>query len=132
MTPPEPFLAVENLARTFGGVKAVDGLSIELLAGQVVGLIGANGAGKTTTMRILATLDLPDRGNVRLSGVDIEVPASTAAKIVAETTLGSVDVGDGFTKREGAFLTESALAGRTPLLTIRAGVRLGSLKLRAT
>ncbi|HEX2739095.1 MAG TPA: hypothetical protein VHM69_01510 [Rubrobacter sp.] len=67
-----------------------------------------------------------------LSGVEIEVPASTAAKIVAETTLGSVDVGDGFTKREGAFLTERALAGGEPLLTIRAGVRLGSLQLRAT
>ncbi|QIN81564.1 hypothetical protein GBA63_02175 [Rubrobacter tropicus] len=62
-----------------------------------------------------------------LSGVDIEVPASTAAKIVAETTLGSVDVGDGFEKREGAFWTGS---GTGPMLTVRAGVRLGSLKLR--
>jgi hypothetical protein len=67
-----------------------------------------------------------------LSGVEIEIPASTAAKIVAETTLGSVDVGDGFTKREGAFWTEAGSAGNGPLLTIRAGVRLGSLQLRAT
>jgi hypothetical protein len=66
-----------------------------------------------------------------LSGVEISVPAATAARVAAETTLGSVDVGDGFTKREGAFLTEGALAENTPLLTIRAGVRLGSLKLRA-
>lgn len=64
-----------------------------------------------------------------LSGVDIEIPASTAAKIVTETTLGSVDVGDGFEKREGAFWTGS---GTGPMLTVRAGVRLGSLKLRAT
>jgi len=67
-----------------------------------------------------------------LSGVEIEIPASTAAKIVAETTLGSVDVGDGFTKREGAFWTEAGAAGDKPLLTIRAGVRLGALQLRAT
>lgn len=67
-----------------------------------------------------------------LSGVEIAVPSSTAARIVAETTLGGVEVGDGFTKREGAFLTEAALAGSVPLLTIRAGVRLGSLKLRTT
>jgi hypothetical protein len=40
-----------------------------------------------------------------LSGVEIAVPGSTAAEIVAETTVGTVDVGDGFTKREGAFLT---------------------------
>ena len=67
-----------------------------------------------------------------LSGVKISVPASTAARIVAETTLGSVDVGDGFTKRKGAFLTDGALNGGNPLLEIRAGVRLGALQLRAT
>ncbi len=67
-----------------------------------------------------------------LSGVEIKIPPSTAAKIVAETTLGSVDVGDGFTKSEGAFWTEAGAAGNEPLLTIRAGVRLGSLQLRAT
>jgi hypothetical protein len=67
-----------------------------------------------------------------LSGVEISVPASTAARIVAETTLGSVGVGDGFTKREGAFLTEGALGGRLPVLEIRAGVRLGALQLRVT
>jgi hypothetical protein len=66
-----------------------------------------------------------------LSGVEITVPATTAARIVAETTLGSVDVGDGFTKREGAFLTEGALSGEAPVLEIGAGVRLGSLRLRA-
>src|SRR5215217_4040871 len=67
-----------------------------------------------------------------LSGVEISVPASTAARIVAETTLGSVEVGDGFTKREGAFLTEGALGGSMPVLDIRAGVRLGALQLRVT
>ena len=66
-----------------------------------------------------------------LSGVEISIPATTVARITAETTLGSVDVGDGFTKREGAFLTEGALRGDGPLLEIRAGVRLGALQLRA-
>ena len=67
-----------------------------------------------------------------LSGVEIKIPPSTAAKIVAETTVGSVDVGDGFTKSEGAFWTEAGAAGNEPLLTMRAGVRLGSLQLRTT
>jgi len=66
-----------------------------------------------------------------LSAVEIKIPPSTAAKVVAETTLGSVDVGDGFTKSEGAFWTEAGRAGSEPILTIRAGVRLGSLQLRA-
>src|SRR5215211_5353791 len=64
-----------------------------------------------------------------LSGVVVSVPSSTAARLATETTLGSVDLGDGFTKREGAFLTEAALSGDGPVLRIRAGVRLGSLQL---
>jgi ABC-2 type transport system ATP-binding protein len=72
MKPPvPPMLDVTGLSRWFGNVRAVHDVSFKLEAGQVVGLIGANGAGKTTTMRILATLDLPDRGTVRLGGVDI-------------------------------------------------------------
>jgi hypothetical protein len=67
-----------------------------------------------------------------LSGVEIAVPGATAAQIVAETSLGSLDVGDGFTKREDAFLTEAGVAEKKPLLTIRAGVRLGALQIRAT
>jgi hypothetical protein len=67
-----------------------------------------------------------------LSGVEIKIPPSTAAKIVVETTVGSVDLGNGFTKSEGAFWTEAGAAGNEPLLTIRAGVRLGSLQLRTT
>ncbi len=66
-----PFIEVEGLFRWFEGVKAVNGVSFTLPAGQVVGLIGANGAGKTTTMRLLATLDIPDRGTVRIGGIDI-------------------------------------------------------------
>lgn len=65
------FLEVEGLVRWFDGVHAVNGVSFEIPAGAVVGLIGANGAGKTTTMRLLATLDQPDHGAVRLGGIDI-------------------------------------------------------------
>jgi ABC-2 type transport system ATP-binding protein len=77
-----PILEVKGLARSFGEVKAVNGVSFQLQAGQVVGLIGANGAGKTTTMRILATLDVPDGGTVRLGGVDIvEYPNEVRRRI---------------------------------------------------
>src|SRR5215211_6131398 len=80
------------------------------------------------------TLSRDARVNIEtgLSGVNVTIPASTSARVIAETTLGSVDVGDGFTKREGAFVTEGALGGVAPTLAIRAGVRLGSLRLRAT
>ena len=63
---------VVNITRTFQrGFKAVDGLSFSFSSGEVVGFVGPNGAGKTTTMRILATLDVPDSGDVLLDGVSI-------------------------------------------------------------
>ena len=77
-----PFLEVNELVRWYGKVRAVDGVSFTLGAGQVVGLIGANGAGKTTTMRILATLDTADSGTVRLGGLDVaEHPGQVRRRI---------------------------------------------------
>ena len=69
--PAEPVIEVDNLHRNFGPVLAVRGLSFRMEKGQVMGFIGANGAGKTTTMRILATLDLPSQGSVRVAGYDV-------------------------------------------------------------
>lgn len=66
-----PLLEVSHLFRAFESVKAVNDISFKLYPGQVVGLIGANGAGKTTTMRMLATLDIPDSGEILLNGTSI-------------------------------------------------------------
>lgn len=66
----EPLVEVRNLCRSFGKVKAVDGVSFDIYPGQVVGFIGENGAGKTTTMRMMVTLDLPDAGSIRIKGFD--------------------------------------------------------------
>ena len=66
-----PLLEVRSLSRSFGKVKAVDGISFTVEAGQVFGFIGPNGAGKTTTMRILATLDLPDTGDAWVDGQSV-------------------------------------------------------------
>ncbi len=64
-----------------------------------------------------------------LSSVQIAVPAATAAKIAAESVTGGLAVGDGFTKREGAFWTSGAIAGGRPVLTVHASIALGSLTL---
>ncbi|HEY5741261.1 MAG TPA: ATP-binding cassette domain-containing protein, partial [Terrimicrobiaceae bacterium] len=58
----EPIIEVKNLARDFGEVKAVNGVSFEIAAGTIAGFIGANGAGKTTTMRMMVTLERPSAG----------------------------------------------------------------------
>jgi ABC-2 type transport system ATP-binding protein len=64
-------ISVRDLHRQFGLVHAVSGLSFDILAGQVVGFIGANGAGKTTTMRMMATLDMPTNGSISVAGFDV-------------------------------------------------------------
>ena len=64
-----------------------------------------------------------------MSSLEIRIPAGTAAKVTPETVLGSVDMADGFMKKEGAFWNEAALRGATPLLTISASVVMGSIRL---
>ena len=65
-----------------------------------------------------------------MSSVEIRVPSSTAAKIFSKTVLGTLDIGDGYTKKEGAFWTEAAVAGKTPFLTISASMSLGILSIK--
>jgi len=66
-----------------------------------------------------------------MSGVEISVPATTAVKIKAGIVMGGLSIGDGFTKKEGAFWTEAAVKGQTPVLTIEANISLGGLTIRA-
>lgn len=74
--------------------------------------------------------DAHARISAALSSVEISVPASTAARITTESPMGHIEIGEGFTSKEGAFWTPAALEGRTPVLTISASVALGSLTLR--
>jgi ABC-2 type transport system ATP-binding protein len=64
-------LEVRGLRRDYGVLRAVDDVSFDLEAGTILGFIGPNGAGKSTTMRILATLDTPTAGEVRLDGFSL-------------------------------------------------------------
>lgn len=67
-----------------------------------------------------------------LSSVSIAIPSTTAASITSESFLGGMEVGDGFTKQSGAYLTPAALKGQTPLLRIATSVALGSVRLQLT
>lgn len=65
-----------------------------------------------------------------MASVEVIVPANTAVKIATESVMGSLNVGNGFTKKAGAFWTEAAIKGQTPVLAIEASVSLGSLIIR--
>ena len=63
-------IRVENLVRTFGDVRAVDGVSFHVRPGEVFAFLGPNGAGKTTTIQMLTTLLRPTSGTMALDGLD--------------------------------------------------------------
>ena len=65
---------LDGVVRVFGGTKAVDGLSLRLGAGEVMGFLGTNGAGKTTTIKMLLGLLAPSAGRVRVLGGDPSDP----------------------------------------------------------
>ena len=64
-------LEVRHLSKAFSGLKAVDGASLDVRAGEIVALIGPNGAGKTTLFAAIAGFHRPDAGTVRFDGADI-------------------------------------------------------------
>jgi ABC-2 type transport system ATP-binding protein len=64
-------IEADDLVKTYGDVRALDGLSLAVPAGTVFGLLGPNGAGKSTTVRILTTLSRPDAGAARVAGHDV-------------------------------------------------------------
>lgn len=75
-------IIAENLVKTYGNRKVVDGLSFEIRNGQILGLLGPNGAGKSTTIKMLSGQIKPNGGKIYLDGVEMDsVPASYRSKI---------------------------------------------------
>jgi ABC-2 type transport system ATP-binding protein len=94
ITPPGagPAIKVSGLVKTYGDVRAVDGVDLEVRTGTVLCLLGPNGAGKTTAVRVLTTLQAPDAGQIVVAGVDaVREPARLRERIGLAGQYASVD-----------------------------------------
>jgi ABC-2 type transport system ATP-binding protein len=68
---PDAVISVQDVRKSYGAVKAVDGVSFEVRKGEIFGLLGPNGAGKTTTMEMIEGLHPPDGGSISVLGLDV-------------------------------------------------------------
>lgn len=73
-----PVLFVERLSKSYGSLKAVDGVSFHVAPGEIVGLVGRNGAGKTTTINMILGVLEPTAGRIEIEGVNLETARSRA------------------------------------------------------
>lgn len=75
-----PLLAVENVTKRFPGVTALDSINLSLGDSEVLALIGENGAGKSTLMKILAGVQLPDEGQIKVNGNAVQLDSVQASQ----------------------------------------------------
>ncbi|XOV79103.1 MAG: ABC transporter ATP-binding protein [Aestuariibacter sp.] len=87
-------ISVKNITKKFGSFTAVDDLSFEIAAGDVVGFLGPNGAGKSTTMKMLTGFLDPDEGDIRINGVSVLDDAVTVQRQIGYLPEGAPAYGD--------------------------------------
>jgi branched-chain amino acid transport system ATP-binding protein len=94
-------LEVENVSRRFGGVVALDGVSLDAGENEIVGLIGPNGAGKTTLFNVVTRLYRPDSGELRFAGRSLlRTPAHRIVRRGIARTFQNVELFDSMSVRE--------------------------------
>ena len=134
-----PLVELRNIVKTFGGVHAVENVSLELGEGEVLGLLGHNGAGKSTLVKILSGVFPADSGEIRISGQPVSIRSTRDAKAQGIETIYQTlalsenldSVANLFLGREMAdrfgFMNEEAMEDQARRTLERLRLRLPSL-----
>jgi branched-chain amino acid transport system ATP-binding protein len=109
-----PLLSVELVTRRFGGIVALDDVSLDANAGEIVGLIGPNGAGKTTVFNLITRVYRPDSGAIELDGTDLlRTPAHGIVRRGVARTFQNVELFASMTVLEHVLVGRHANRGRS-------------------
>ena len=113
-------LAIRNVTRRFGGIVAIDDVSLDVEAGQIVGLIGPNGAGKTTLFNVITRLYRPDSGELSLEGKSLlRTPPHRIVRRGIARTFQNVELFPSMTVRDNVLVgAHSRRAARSGLREI--------------
>jgi len=107
-------LSVEHVTRRFGGIVAVDDVSLDVGDGEIVGLIGPNGAGKTTLFNLISRLDRPDGGGIAFEGRSLlRTPAHGVVRRGIARTFQNVELFGSMTVLEHVLVGRHARRGRS-------------------
>ena len=110
----EPILAVRNLSKSFGALKATDGVTLDLHAGEIHALIGPNGAGKSTLIKQIVGEIAQDEGEIRLAGQEISgLSVAERARRGLGRSFQVSSLAPEFTILENVMLAVQGAAGRT-------------------
>ena len=110
-------LSLRDICRSFGGIQALDNVSLEIAKGDIIGLVGDNGAGKSTLIKILAGAHDPTSGDVILEGRPQRLsPPAEAQRLGIETVYQDLSLIGTFTAAENFFLGREIALGRGPAL----------------
>jgi ABC-2 type transport system ATP-binding protein len=80
--PGEPIIEIRGLVKRYGSLTAVDGIDLDVTAGEIFGILGPNGAGKTTTLEMIEGLRPPDAGTIQVAGLDAVAESDAVRRII--------------------------------------------------
>jgi len=108
-----PLLGLEDVAVTFGGLRALDGITLEVRAGERLAILGPNGAGKTTLFNAIAGDLTPTEGSVRIHGIDCTaLPSRMRPRLGVARTYQKTRLFGGLTVQENLYLAQTGKRGR--------------------